>query len=76
LFFTFPLFTFAPFILLCFKQAADFYGEGQDQIFAVSGAGNTATLRLIRNGLAVQVLTSTPRDFNVSGIWLVGTYVV
>eukprot|EP00026_Physarum_polycephalum_P000426 Phypoly_transcript_00427.p1 GENE.Phypoly_transcript_00427~~Phypoly_transcript_00427.p1 ORF type:complete len:1136 (+),score=110.82 Phypoly_transcript_00427:1413-4820(+) len=57
-------------------QVADYYGEGQDQIFAISGGGDTSSLRIIRNGLAVNVVTSTPRDFPINGMWVVDKYVV
>jgi hypothetical protein len=59
-----------------FSQVADYYGEGQDQIFAISGGGDTSSLRIIRNGLAVNIVTSTPRDFAISGLWVVDKFVV
>ena len=38
----------------------DFYGEGQDQLVTCSNRDNEGSLRIIRNGIGVDVITSAP----------------
>jgi len=43
----------------------DYHGEKQDQMFACCGAGKEGTLRVIRNGISVEKLHTTPPVYQV-----------
>ena len=52
-------------------ELADLYGEGQDQLFAVSGSGRPS-LRVVRHGVGVEHLLRTACDYQgVTGAWRV-----
>ena len=52
-------------------ELADLHGEGQDQLFALSGSGKPA-LRVVRHGVGVEQLLRTPCDYaGVTGAWRV-----
>jgi splicing factor 3B subunit 3 len=51
----------------------DYHGEKQDQMFACCGAGKEGTLRVIRNGISVEKLHTTPPVYQV---WMSVIYIL
>ncbi|KAL3699902.1 hypothetical protein R1sor_017924 [Riccia sorocarpa] len=48
----------------------DYHGEKQDQMFACCGVGKESAIRVIRNGISVEKLLSTPPLYQgVVGLW-------
>ncbi|KAL2651850.1 hypothetical protein R1flu_019978 [Riccia fluitans] len=48
----------------------DYHGEKQDQMFACCGVGREGAIRVIRNGISVEKLLSTPPLYQgVTGLW-------
>ncbi|KAJ7565692.1 hypothetical protein O6H91_02G071600 [Diphasiastrum complanatum] len=48
----------------------DYYGEKQDQMFAACGVGEEGSIRVVRNGVSVEKLLSTPPLYpGVTGTW-------
>lgn len=54
---------------------ADYHNENQDQMFACSGVGHEGSLRVIRNGVNVEKLFSSPPVYKgVTGLWTMHIY--